>query len=217
MDVRTEGRRLRPPDPDLALAWAAGFYDGEGSTSWSEDRGGRRSLAVAIGQVERALLERFSQAVRGKGRISRPYDKGNQPISFFRAYGSEAHECLKLIWPYLSRPKQDQALRALIAYGFRPVSNRAGMDACARGHKYAGGGTYFATDGSRECARCRKERRKGPLVRERPIAIERGIGWRQYHPAPLRVPPQCRTAQEAVVWTSGLGIQASDYAPLMET
>lgn len=185
MDMRDTRRRIRAPHRDLMRAWAAGFFDGEGTTSCATQNSGSRSLMLSVAQVNRNSLERFQVAVDGVGNISRPYDRGNRPISIFRAYGPEAVRCAQALWPFLSREKQDQALRAILAYAFRPVSNRAGQDHCKRGHSYAVDGTYHAPDGSRECARCRQERRKGSQPQFRPLAIDRGIGVRQYQPAPL--------------------------------
>ena len=59
------------------LAWAAGFWDGEGCTSFFMRRSGPkrrryRALLMQIYQSEQSTLERFRDAV-GIGRFNGPY------------------------------------------------------------------------------------------------------------------------------------------------
>jgi hypothetical protein len=54
------------------LAWAAGFFDGEGSFSWTMPAA--FGWAV-INQTNRASLERFKRAVAGLGKIYGPTNR----------------------------------------------------------------------------------------------------------------------------------------------
>lgn len=99
------------------LSWAAGFFDGEGYTSSIKDR----HVRINISQVEREPLERFQKAVGGLGRILGPYKHKNRitpsggewkPIYAYGASGvEETTAVLALLWPYLSTPKREQAIR----------------------------------------------------------------------------------------------------------
>lgn len=171
----------------LEPAWAAGFFDGEGTTNCVIMKGGHRSLSLTIGQVNRDNLFRFKVAVGEIGTVSRPYSKNHKrPISRFRAYGKDAHAVIIRLWPYLGEEKREQAFKALFAYVWRPVGHRGGLDRCVRGHIYAEVGRYIDPNGDKECLVCRQLRRSGPLSKPGMVyAIGRGLGVRQYVPLPL--------------------------------
>jgi hypothetical protein len=101
------------------LAWAAGFFDGEGCTSAA-----RGIPIVAVTQAERATLERFQRAVGGIGKIFGPYLKPcaksfttRQPQYHYRAVRFEESQALiAMLWKYLSPPKRNQALALFKIY-----------------------------------------------------------------------------------------------------
>lgn len=106
------------------LAWAAGFFDGEGCTTFamSKTRKTRNNkpyplLFIDIGQVDRRPLDRFLEAV-GEGNVNGPYDgKGKrQDFYHFKSSSTKVYSILQKLWPYLSDPKKDQAVRALMEY-----------------------------------------------------------------------------------------------------
>lgn len=161
--------------PDVA--WAAGFYEGEGSISHV-----RGALQLVVVQVDPEPLDMF-RAAFGAGTIaarSRPCG-----LRTFRSSGLVAQRIAMAMYPRLSRRRQDQILTALRGYVFRRVRD---PNRCQRGHAYRVVGCYTAPDGGRECARCRADRRAGLVrpPRSLPRAIELGIGVREYHPPPLR-------------------------------
>ncbi len=98
----------------LELAWAAGFYDGEGYAGTQLARSGNRHLRLSIGQADRSLLERFQRAVYGLGRINGPYQRSapdgtpRKPMHYWRASSCEARRVIDLLTPYLSEPKLAQ-------------------------------------------------------------------------------------------------------------
>lgn len=97
---------------DNELAWAAGFFDGEGSIGVIRRDG---TLHVQIGQNDPRPLDRFARAV-GTGQVRGPYGPylpGRKPQWKFTAYGVEAAAVMDRLMPYLSGPKQEQYRRAL--------------------------------------------------------------------------------------------------------
>lgn len=98
------------------LAWAAGFFDGDGCTStyYSTDR---VFLRCSVGQVELQPLERFIAAV-GCGKIYGPYSGTNFHRLIFNS--KNAWKVLDLLWPYLSEPKRNQA----ILKGYNPAIDK---------------------------------------------------------------------------------------------
>ena len=110
------------------LAWAAGFFDGEGCFSFTAKAG---YATVAVGQVERAPLERFQKAVGGLGTIYGPYFKlypgrmSKQPWHQYRAYRREHVQAIAaLLWFWLGDTKRRQARTVLLKLQF-----------CRRGHR----------------------------------------------------------------------------------
>jgi hypothetical protein len=93
---------------NIELAWAAGFFDGEGwvTTSYGSRNGRRRtkpSLSVGVGQSgSPALLERFREAV-GAGSVNGPYKhpKGGQDRFQYSVTGMGAHRVMLRLEPYL--------------------------------------------------------------------------------------------------------------------
>jgi hypothetical protein len=132
---------VHPFFPDReALAWAAGFFDGEGCFSYSNAGG---YGVVSIGQTEREPLERFLEAVGGLGKIYGPYFKeypgrhSKKPWFNYRAHRKESVQAIVgLLWFWLGSTKRSQAVRVLDRRATR----------CARGHRL--------TTSKRGCPKC---------------------------------------------------------------
>src|ERR1044072_2281967 len=97
---------------ETELAWAAGFFDGEGNTRAIIRRAKYKSLHVSITQVEKSNLERFQKAI-GLGKINGPYKYEKRPREkpFYRfrlCRQADIGRFVFLVWKYLSRPKRDQ-------------------------------------------------------------------------------------------------------------
>src|SRR5574343_492445 len=92
---------------ELELAWAAGFYDGEGCTIIHKSTLGdkRTKLRMSVGQKGEECLVRFQKAL-GMGKIYQR-DCG---ISLWALNKLEdVDTALRMLWPYLSGPKRAQA------------------------------------------------------------------------------------------------------------
>ena len=114
------------------LAWAAGFFDGEGCFSFSV---AGNYLCVSISQTEPEPLERFARAV-GVGWVLGPYDLRKndrwirKPQYVYRANGYERVQAIAaLLWFKLGLAKQEQAVHALAA-----EFERRGSLTCQKGH-----------------------------------------------------------------------------------
>lgn len=102
------------------LAWAAGFFDGEGSFSWTE--------AAAVGcavinQANKEPLERFQRAVAGLGKIYGPYETrhkdhwSRKPQWAFRAHRREHVQAIAvMLWFKIGSIKKRQAVAVLKRY-----------------------------------------------------------------------------------------------------
>lgn len=96
---------------DTELAWAAGFFDGEGYC------GSARRPKLVISQNEPETLYRFQAAV-GIGKVTGPYDYPYKKNPFWRySTGSidNTNVAITKLWPYLSRPKRRQWCRVVKA------------------------------------------------------------------------------------------------------
>jgi hypothetical protein len=95
------------------LAWAAGFFDGEGHTrSRPISNRGRQSPILSVEQVDIRALQRFHKAVLGVGRMYGPYGpyQGNkQP--YYRWQTTNLPESIAacgLLWNWLGPVKRGQ-------------------------------------------------------------------------------------------------------------
>jgi hypothetical protein len=110
------------------LAWAAGFFDGEGCFCYSE---AGRYICISIAQTDREVLDRFRRAVGGLGNILGPY-KNRGPGTYSRkpqfVYRLNKFEHVQavaaLLWFMLGTQKRNQARRTL-----RKIAT------CRRGHR----------------------------------------------------------------------------------
>lgn len=103
----------------IELAWAAGFFDGEGSTKkiyyrYKTKKGIKckpsRNVCMSVSQSEITTLKRFKKAINGIGHINGPYQykPNRRPYWTWSVSCKSARETFKLLKPYLSQPKKDQ-------------------------------------------------------------------------------------------------------------
>ncbi len=114
--------RAEVPSPELDRAWAAGFFDGEGSLWLMKDRRwpNWRGVAMELAQASRGgvpeTLERF-HAIVGVGAINGPRTLRNPwtrlPQYRWQVSGRrKATLVIRLLWPWLSDVKRSQ-IRAM--------------------------------------------------------------------------------------------------------
>jgi len=100
------------------IAWAAGFFDGEGTTQYGEyiSRGNScRSMRMSIAQREYEPLQRFRQAMFGLGRIRVDVRAGHTTMHVWAVSNwRDVQACVAAMWPFLCQPKRDQAKHALM-------------------------------------------------------------------------------------------------------
>lgn len=97
------------------LAWAAGFYDGEGCITLHKSKHSGKNWKypnIHIGQVDRRPLDRFLKAI-GVGHIYGPYrhSKNTNAKERFDLFVRKQDEVLHVIsslWNFLSEPKKEQ-------------------------------------------------------------------------------------------------------------
>lgn len=162
------------------LAWAAGFFDGEGSTYLEKHRThpGYFRLETGITQADARgipfVLVEFQRIV-GSGKIYGPYPapEGQDPVYRWKAHrAGEIVAMIDTLRPWLGAVKRDQADRSItIVNGQRPLprgnpawGNR--KTHCVRGHEYATarvrpfrwrGRNTEARRASKQCLACVRE------------------------------------------------------------
>lgn len=152
------------------LAWAAGFFDGEGTTSVSTDKNGNRKLTVCADQNDPRVLERFAHALGHIGRMYGPYrDRSGRFIHWRYTAGKWEYgqAWLAMMWPFLSPVKRAQAVR-----GLNHSRGRRGprQEYCVRGH-------WFPPDcirdanGRRVCVQCRRIRNRAWYHRDKAVRL----------------------------------------------
>lgn len=94
------------------LAWAAGFFDGEGCFTSGAKKGSPRAgkyPIVRITQKDRGVLDRFRRAVC-LGDVRGPYTSGKTAVIYsYDAHGVEKTQAIgAMLWRFLSRVKRTQ-------------------------------------------------------------------------------------------------------------
>ena len=119
------------------LAWAAGFFDGEGCTGlYVSSKGGCNFPKITISQVNRVHLERFQRAVGGIGKIYGPYTRKGHPNKrpSYQFQTSKFETCqaiIAMLWPWLGVEKREQARKAMFAWNpighYQSLANKAAI------------------------------------------------------------------------------------------
>ena len=102
----------------IELAWAAGFFDGEGCITLS-----RGLPTLSIAQVDREVLDRFKRAV-GPGSVNGPYDYASKErrehflnrkpqYRYQLSRLDDVRNVIDLLSPYLSSIKKEKAYELL--------------------------------------------------------------------------------------------------------
>lgn len=99
---------------ETELAWAAGFFEGEGSFTLTEHRHKMRPQVTMPQSGSSELLHRFAAAVR-TGSVTGPYKYASQTLAkqprwTFQAYGPKSEKVMERLLPYLSGPKKEKYL-----------------------------------------------------------------------------------------------------------
>src|SRR4029077_12640146 len=132
------------------LAWAGGFFDGEGSSYLMKQRTHAGYLPPAVEVPQSGwdgvpiVLRRFQSALAGLGNISGPHEYAwtDAPVSRWK---TEARDDVQLalhrLMPFVGTVKREQARNVLIAINSQPDLPRgnpafgvAGARYCLRGH-----------------------------------------------------------------------------------
>jgi hypothetical protein len=169
---------------DIELAWAAGFFDGEGSIGAVRDnKNGRRiSIQMSVAQsgsddAPPASLERFHRAVEvGKIYKRAPEDGrlGSKPMWYWRASNvDDTKTAIRLLRPFVIE-KLDQ-----IAEAAALRSEWEGLYAdrqlfCKRGHEFTPDNTYtYENRNSRPrlCRTCNAENTRRSRLRRRNLSL----------------------------------------------
>ena len=93
------------------IAWAAGFFDGEGSVSllWSKRKANKNvwwRLQVTVVNCDRRALERFVEVV-GEGRLyTRRPQEGHRTIHYLRSSDAVAERILRRLQSHLVSKKE---------------------------------------------------------------------------------------------------------------
>jgi hypothetical protein len=148
------------------LAWAAGFFDGEGCFSYTN--AGRFPM-IRIGQTEREPLDRFHTVVGELGKVYGPYNLqrpgrlSKKPQWAFQVTGHERVQAIAaLLWFKLGSTKRAQAAGVLersrtCAKGHPRIAGQQGCGTCTAEYwRQRRGGADPPT--STEYSRMRKER-----------------------------------------------------------
>ena len=95
------------PSP-TSSAWAAGFFDGEGTTgAYKSSANDKCYIRLMVGQAHREVLDKLTEFL-GCGKV---YGKG--PFKWMVGNFESVQWCMIQMWPYLNTEKREQYKRAL--------------------------------------------------------------------------------------------------------
>lgn len=107
------------------LAWAAGFFDGEGCvylSKMNKQKNAPKSIHFDIAQIDPYVLERFKKAIN-LGKVYGPYNNktkrnpNSRPYWRYTICGFEkCQAAVAMLWEWLSPIKREQATNALQGY-----------------------------------------------------------------------------------------------------
>lgn len=112
----------------IELAWAAGFFDGEGTTCCIQRKGRKDGyrISMSIPQVHIGPLERFHKVVAG-GRICLRNARSERAQACYVWQAQSYDECKKvrdLLEPYWTDIKKEQASKAFEVFETSPSFGR---------------------------------------------------------------------------------------------
>ena len=168
----------------IELAWAAGFFDGEGTIGNGRDvrHGGSVNIQMSVvqaGTVDNPpdSLVRFRDAVGGGKIYHRKTNKGrfgSKPLWAWRATGNEAESIFNMLRPFLCLAKLDQGASALaFRHEWLGLKNDR-MRFCIRGHEFTEDNIYVYKNRptpARLCRACNRERERKLRASRRAAAI----------------------------------------------
>ena len=109
---------------DEQLAWAAGLFDGEGTTSVSGPWDTPQVTVPQSGSALPEVLVRY-QLIVGCGSVLGPeLARERRPRWTVQSSGPKAIRVLEALWPYLGPIKRQQAHAALEKYRRHPTPSR---------------------------------------------------------------------------------------------
>lgn len=186
------------------LAWAAGFYEGEGCISSDKTLRPR----IFIHQVGREPLDKFRDVV-GCGMVRGPYgppvgSPNRQPIHSYELEGfTDVQALVAMIWSWLSERRQRQAVEILNRYLTRVLkpNKNASKTHCAKGHPFTPDNIYPGAMGSRRCRTCHRQdglRRRQQLL----LKLSEEHSWkpdsRRVHAGSDLYLEQCEAAHQLI-------------------
>ncbi len=125
MKQSKRGPRIAFIEP-TEIAWAAGFFDGEGNIRFNKTNtvapGASKSygtLRLQVAQVHKEPLDRFQRAIGGVGKVYGPYvptGTRRKTYHYFIVSGDKAIAAFHLLRPYLSSIKRSQGDVAIAVF-----------------------------------------------------------------------------------------------------
>lgn len=100
------------------LAWAGGFFEGEGTISIHTTRRESgyvyRQPQLSIGSTDLDALQRFRVSVGYMGKIHGPYDRGGKPIYSYNLAGLEKVQAVAaMLFDFLCERRQTKTIEVL--------------------------------------------------------------------------------------------------------
>lgn len=101
---------------NLDLAWAAGFFDGEG-TAYAKKNGAYSYLYLGLSQRDSRPMKRWVDIVQCGKVYKKNSTTSGKEFNDWMCWGDAVDILLNELWPYLSEPKKEQICQAHLKTG----------------------------------------------------------------------------------------------------
>jgi len=102
------------------LAWAGGFFEGEGCISGPANPAHGHALRVCLSNTDLPALQRFHAAIGGLGKVYGPYRRKDNPRA--KPYWNwacqkfePAQAVVAYLWPFLCQRRHERAVAVMRA------------------------------------------------------------------------------------------------------
>ena len=148
------------------LAWAAGFFDGEGHAGLTPNK----VPVLTVANTDEALLQRFHAAVLGLGKLYGPYSRHKKNHKDYWKWQitnfEHAQAVAALLWSFLGAYKKNRYAEAVEVFVTKPHKpTNWPKEFCRCGHSMKD--ARISLDGSRQCRTCKQAYERAYYKRNR--------------------------------------------------
>lgn len=124
------------------LAWAAGFFDGEGYVGIKDlSKTYYTPPTLKLNNTDKDMIDRFHRAVGGVGKLRGPLKQqgiGTKPVyEWYTRKFEHVQAVIAMLYPFISQRRKSRMMSSLCSAGLKRPKHRPFKEYCTRGHLLA--------------------------------------------------------------------------------